>query len=289
MDERWKTGGWHQVGQLSMVRDNSARSTSKQQRNEMKGVVLRLFCAVVLQAIPRYTGAQAPELGDWNQTMEASANLLFGAAEGRVGALSAGANRADSTLELRADVRFSYADAKDNDGETSVTARTSRLSFGIDRHPFARISPFAFGSLESSLQQRVARRYAAGAGAKLTIIPPGDNKTDVSLALLWEQTNALHPAPDVDPTVTLARWSLRARASRRLTNAISLDHATLWQPATDDLGRYTTETRTRLVITVNSSLSLTATLRDRYDSEAVSRGSASNHDGQVLFGVLAKF
>jgi hypothetical protein len=255
----------------------------------MKGAVVRLLWVAVLQAIPRYTGAQAPELGAWNRTIEASANLLFGAAEGRVGALSAGANRADSTLELRADVRFSYADAKDNDGETNVTARSSRASIGVDRHPFALVSPFAFGSIESSLQQRIARRYAAGAGAKLTIIPPGDNKTDVSLALLWEHTNALDPAPDVDPSVTLARWSLRARANRRLTDAITLAHSTLWQPVADDLGRYTTATSTSLVIKVNSSLSLTATLRDRYDSEAVSRGSASNHDGQVLFGVLAKF
>ena len=245
--------------------------------------------AVLLLAGPRLATAQDPGLAKWNRTVEASANILFGAAEGRVGALAAGANRADSVLEIRAEVRFSYADARDNDGETSVTARASRIALAIDRHPFSLFSPFAFGSLESSLQQRIAQRYAAGAGAKLTIIPPGDNETSVSLAMLWEQTEALHPAASVDPSTTLARWSLRVRANRRLTSTLTVAHVTLWQPVADDLGQYTTETRTGLVIKVNSSLSLTATVRDKYDSEAIARGSASNHDGQVLFGVLAKF
>jgi hypothetical protein len=42
-------------------------------------------------------------------------------------------------------------------------------------------------------------------------------------------------------------------------------------------------------VALNSSLSLTVTLRDRYDTEAITRGAASNHDGQLLFGVRAKF
>jgi hypothetical protein len=225
----------------------------------------------------------------WNRTIEANANLLFGAAEGRVGALLAGANRADSSLELRAELRFSYADGPDGDGNVSVTARSSRLSLGVDHHPFAQFSPFAFGTAESSLQQRIAQRYSAGGGAKLRLLPPGDNETSLSLALLWEQTRALDPAPGDDETSTLARWSLRFRGNRRLTSTVTVSHLTLWQPATKDLGLYTTETSTGLAVALNSSLSLTVTLRDKYDSQAVERGSDSNHDGQVLFGVRAKF
>jgi hypothetical protein len=30
-------------------------------------------------------------------------------------------------------------------------------------------------------------------------------------------------------------------------------------------------------------------VRDKYDSQSVVRGAASNHDGQLLFGVRAKF
>jgi hypothetical protein len=225
----------------------------------------------------------------WNRTVEASANLLFGAAEGRVGALAAAVARADSALDLRAEVRFSYSDAQDSDGNVSVTARSSRLTLGIDHHPFAQFSPFAFGTAESSLQQRIAQRYSAGGGAKLRLVPPGDNETSVSLALLWEQTQALNPGPDDDPRTTLARWSLRFRANRRLTSAVQLTHVTLWQPATKDLGLYTTETTTGLAVALNSSLSLTLTVRDKYDSQSVVRGAASNHDGQLLFGVRAKF
>lgn len=242
---------------------------------------------VVTLAGPIAAGAQSTTV--WSRTVEANANLLFGAAEGRVGALLAGVSRADSSLEFRFDARYSYADSPDDDGNPRVTARASRLSMGVDHRPFAQFSPFAFGSAEASLQQRVASRFSAGGGAKLRLIPPGDNEASVSLALLWEQTRALNPEPDQKETVTLARWSLRARANRRLTSHVTLSHQTLWQPAAKELSQYTTETQTSLSAALNSSLSLTVTLRDRYDSESIVRGATSNHDGQLLFGIRAKF
>jgi hypothetical protein len=66
-------------------------------------------------------------------------------------------------------------------------------------------------------------------------------------------------------------------------------HTTLFQPVADELSRYTAETTTGLAVTLNASLALTVTLQDRYDSEARGRGASSNHDGQLLFGVRAKF
>ncbi|HEX9563021.1 MAG TPA: DUF481 domain-containing protein [Gemmatimonadaceae bacterium] len=225
----------------------------------------------------------------WNRTVEASANLLFGAATGRVASLTAGVARADSGLDLRAEMRFSYADAEDAEGVSSVTARSSKVLLGIDHHPFARFSPFAFGSAEANLQQRIAHRYSLGGGAKLRLVPPGDNEASISLALLWEETRTLRPEPGVDPSIALARWSLRFRANRRLNGVLQVTHTTLFQPVADELSRYTAETTTGLAVTLNASLALTVTLQDRYDSEARGRGASSNHDGQLLFGVRAKF
>lgn len=244
---------------------------------------LALFLALLA---PGVTHAQAPA---WNRTIEASANLLFGAAEGRVGALAATAGRADSGLDVRSELRFNYADAQDANGVVSVTARSNRFSLGAELRPFARISPFASGSIESSYQARIERRISAGGGAKLTIVPPGDNEASLSLALLWEQTTALRPAVGVDPTESLARLAMRFRFNRKLSSSVQFTHNTLWSPAADDLGRHTTETVTGLAIALNTSLSLTLSLRDRYDSEATLRGATSNHDGQLLFGVRAKY
>lgn len=234
-------------------------------------------------------GTANAQAGQWHRTIEANANLLFGAAKGRVGAVLANTARADSNLEFRAEMRFQYADAPNSEEVVKVTARSSRYSLGLDYKPYGQFSPFFFGSAEASLQQRVAHRYAAGGGAKLRLIPPGDNEASLSLALLWEETQALHPAEGQDASVTLARWSLRLRASRRLSSSVTMTHQTLWQPAAKELGSYTTETQTGLAIALNSSLSMTVTLRDRYDSEADTRGAISNHDGQVLFGIRAKF
>ncbi len=225
----------------------------------------------------------------WNNTVEANANLLFGAAKGRVAAFLANTSRADSTVEFRAEMRFSYADAPNDEEVVKVTARSSRFSLSLDYRPYDRFSPFYFGSAEASLQQRVAHRYASGGGAKLRLIPPGDNRLDLSLALLWEETRALNPAPDKRATVTLARWSLRLRADRRLSSAVTMSHQTLWQPAAKALNSYTTETQTGLAVALNSALSTTVTLRDRYDSAAITRGALSNHDGQLLFGIRARF
>ena len=241
---------------------------------------------VAALAAPLPAGAQT--LG-WSGTAEASANLLFGAAPSRVVSLAGGVARADSALELHADVQLTYADTREEDGPRHTTARATRVTAAADGRPFARVSPFAFGSAETSLQQRVAGRFAGGAGAKLTLHRKGDDDVSVSQALLGERTRALRPAAGVAPVTTRTRWSLRARYRRQLTDALRVTHVTFYQPAVDRPGRYTADSNTSLVVAVNGSLSLTATLHDRYDSEARRRGARSNHDGNVLFGTRATF
>jgi hypothetical protein len=86
------------------------------------------------------------------------------------------------------------------------------------------------------------------------------------------------------------RWSLRARYRRRIAPTVRLTHVTLYQPTVDaPVARATAESTTILAVDVRPGLAFTATLRDRFDSEARRRGARSDHDGQVLFGVRAAF
>jgi hypothetical protein len=226
----------------------------------------------------------------WNGRTEVSGNVLFGAARGRLVSLAAAASRADSALEAEVDMRLSYADAvADNEDARRVTARASRFSLGADYRPFDRVSPFVFGSMETSLQQRIARRFATGAGAKYTFSRDGDNDLSLSLALLWEHTRALDPDSTQPATTSRTRWSLRGRVRRKLASNVSFSHVTFYQPAVDRFERYTADSNTSLAFAFNETLALTLTLRDHIDSEARRRGARSAHDGQFLFGLSASF
>jgi hypothetical protein len=241
-----------------------------------------------LPSIIRAPAIRAQEVG-WSGAIEGSANVLFGAARERLVALKAGTQRADSALEVQGDFLLSYADSRREGEERTVTARAVRVSLGADYRPFDRWSPFWFGSVESSLQQRVDRRYSTGAGVKLTFFRDEGDDASASLAVLWEQTRARDPEPPTPFSETQARWSLRLRARRQLTETTRLEHVTFYQPAVDQLARYIVETTTSLAVTITTRIALTGTLRDRYDSEARVRGARSNHDGQVLFGARAHF
>lgn len=244
--------------------------------------------AALLLALTFSRPAEGQELG-WTRMLEASGNILFGAAHGRLVSFAAGATRADSALEIRGDAQLTYADSRDDDGRRSVTARSSRATFALDHRPFHRVSPFVFGSVETSLQQRVARRYSTGAGAKLTLQRREGDEASVSLALLWEHSRALDPPPESPATATRVRWSMRLRVRRQLSEKVSLTHVTFYQPAIDRPARYTADSNTSLAAAISESLALSVSLRDRYDSEARGRGAPSNHDGQLLFGVRASF
>jgi hypothetical protein len=187
-------------------------------------------------------------------------------------------------------MRFNYADDRDADGPRMVNARAMQLSLGFDYRPLDRWSPFVLGGFETSLQQRIANRTSAGAGAKLTLLHKDRDDVSISLALLAERTRALAPPDSVAGVETRTRWSLRFRHRRQLTPTLFFSHVTYYQPAVGDpLARYTIDATAALEATMTSVISLTATLRDRYDNEARSRGATSNNDGQFLLGLRARF
>ena len=75
-----------------------------------------------------------------------------------------------------------------------------------------------------------------------------------------------------------------------MTEGLYASHATFYQPSVaNPTTRYTVNAVTALEQTVTSVVSLTMTLRHRYDSEARARGAASDNDGQFVVGLKATF
>lgn len=248
---------------------------------------LRRVAALAWCLTPLATPAAAQTLG-WHGGAEANGTFLFGSASDRLAALNLDGSRADSTLEVRGDVRFGYGDGVRDGADRVVTARSVGVSVGMDYLPFGRYSPFWLGSFESSLQARVADRFSGGVGTKWTIRRVGDNEASVSVAALVERTQPL--APDTGaalPVTWRNRWSLRVKLEHRLSSAVTISHTTFFQPTIDRIGRSTATTVTSLETKLTGKLGLTLTLRDNYDSEARSRGARSNSDGQLLVGLRA--
>lgn len=130
------------------------------------------------------------------------------------GALKAGTQRADRMVEMQGDLLLTYADARTEDDEREVTARALRVSLGADYRPFERVSPFWFGSAESSLQQRIDRRYSTGAGAKLTLYREEEDDVSAGGDDQYPHCRHRHAARSLRQRSTVAR---RAQQSRRAT------------------------------------------------------------------------
>ncbi len=231
--------------------------------------------------------------------MQADGNLLYGAASQRVFAAGAGVQRESAVLQWRADLSGGYGDSREQEtGRRRVIVRNGRATTSVDWHPRAAFSPFAFGTAESSLQQRIASRVSGGAGGKWTLWRPPVAKdgfgqdASVSAALLAEVTRGL-PGDDAPATGRGAgrryRWSARARYRTRITPTLRFSQLTFYQPTVGRIGRYTLESSSELALAVTLRTQFTVTHRERLDSEARDRGASSIRDGQLLFGVRTRF
>ena len=250
--------------------------------------IARTLAAVALTglvAAPCRAGAQI--LG-WKTEAEASASLFFGNTEQRLAALRSTVARADSVIEGKIDLRFAYADQTMEDEQRGVTKRAWLASGTLDYLPFARVSPFIIGNVESSLEQRIALRYSGGAGAKYTFVQNERGEASFSLAMLGERTRVAAGAP-APAREALARWSARLRLDRRLHERLRLTHLTFYQPEVSAVERFTLSSTSTAAYEMNRLLSATISFLETYDSEATLRGARTNHDGQLLFGLLTTF
>ena len=224
----------------------------------------------------------------WKTEAEANASLFFGNTEQRLAALRSAISRADSVVESKVDVRFAYADQTTEQDVREVSKRSWLATGTVDYRPFERISPFLISNIESSLEKRIDLRYSGGAGAKYTFVATERAEASFSLAMLAERTRVADDAPAPD-RASLARWSGRLRLDRRLHERLRVTHLTFYQPEVSTFERFTFSSTSTAAYEMNRLLSATISFLETYDSEATRRGARTNHDGQLLFGLLSSF
>ncbi len=250
----------------------------------------RLLAVLLLHLLPCALAAQG--LG-WDVKAEASAAAFFGNTRQSTLGTRLSAGRADSTMDVRTNGEFTYSEAEggavdDRERPMFVAKRSWRTALTADYRPFARVSPFALASIESSFEKRIDRRYSGGGGAKVVFVRNERTTSDFSLAVLAERSLLPDTAgPRIEET--LARYSARFRLERKMGERAVAAHETFYRPEVSELERFTLTSRTSLAYKMTTTLALQASFLDNYDSEARDRGARSNNDGELLFGVAATF
>ncbi len=266
-------------------KDNAVRAAAGANAPIVRRMVRFAAACGLAVMVPAVAQAQPP---DWKIETEANASVFFGNSDQRVIATRGEVVRVDSLLEVEASMRFAYADAAVRGEDREVTKRSWIAALSADHRPYARYTPFLFGSVESSFEKRITRRYSAGLGGKLTFARTPRTETSVSLALVGERTNAAATiAPSGDGT--LARWSSRFKARHAFDDRLSFTHETYYRPSVRSASDFNVASSSAIAYQLRESVSLTFSFVDSYDSEARRRGANSNNDGQILAGVLARF
>jgi hypothetical protein len=235
-----------------------------------------------------FAGYASHASGQTRVTREAelSASIFFGNTSQRLAAARFGVARADSGLELALGARYTYADVESDAGIRAVNRRSWDATASADWRPYARVTPFVFANVESSLEKQIDFRYGFGAGGKLVFGRDSVFEHSLSAAILGEKTTPRVETPGFNDEL-LARWSVRHRLKGKLSPAVSYTSTTLYKPAFSDMGDYTVSSVNSLAVALSTILSLSVSFIDTYDSEARLRGAESNNDGQLLFGLRA--
>lgn len=169
-------------------------------------------------------------------------------------------HREKEAFELEGSVQSRYGRSEDE-----VVARNHFGVLSFDLHPADIWSPFLFMTAERDPFKRLDLRFAGGAGAKYTPFAKrrGADDVSISLALLYSRED-LRPS-ELDPVPndrSLARWSLRVRGGRELSEAVNVRHVTFYQPMIDQMADYLlrSETGAKVLLTERLALSVSYAL-----------------------------
>ncbi len=225
----------------------------------------------------------------WRVEGELGASVFFGNRDQATVTSRAQMERADSSYEFSTKADFAYGEATDDAGVAFVNKRSWSVGSNVDYHPFSRVSPFIFGTVQSSFEQKIGLRYDVGAGGKINIVRNDVSRVDFRGALLVEQTRSADQN-GVGGDKTLARWLGVLRVRRTLDEGrITFNCETSYQPVFDDLGDYTVDFESSIAFQLSEVISLKLSLVDKFDSGAKDRGARTNNDGQLFFSVLSSF
>jgi hypothetical protein len=219
---------------------------------------------------------------------ELSGNIFFGNTRQVLAALRSEIERIDSAFSARGQFRYNYGETTTDAEGTVVSKRSWIGATNYDIRPFADFTPFVRGSVESSFENRIARRLSAGGGARLNMVR--DSLTDVifSAGVNGERTMPLPPGDSAGVT-TLARGATSLRLRRIISPRLTFASETAYSPALSEFDDYTILTLNSLKVKLARFAGLTLTFRDGYDSRAMLRGALSNNDGEILVGILTTF
>lgn len=254
-------------------------------------ILAKCFGVAVLIAAstPSLLASQdAPDASVWSGTVQANGSVLFGNTEQRIVGGKVTVARGDSVMELGAELQTLYGESSVEGQDPQVVKRLWLGALTFDWRPHARLSPFMFGSVESNLEKRIAQRYSLGIGAKQTFLSTETTETSLSVALLEERTVPRAEAPDPS-AVRLERWSLRGRVRHAFNDRVRASHVTFWKPEVRATDRYLIQSTSELILQLTEAMSFSILLVDNYDSEARTRGARVYNDGQLLFGIAAKW
>ena len=225
----------------------------------------------------------------WAVQGELGASIFFGSRDQATLTSRAQMERADSSYEFSTKADFAYGEATDEAGTTFVNKRSWSVGSNVDYHPFSRVNPFIFGTVQSSFEKRIDLRYDAGAGGKISILRSDVSRVDFRGALLVEQTRSADSNGGGEDE-TLARWLGVLRVRRTLAEGrITFDASTMYQPVFDAFDNFTIDFESSLAFQLSEVISLKLSLVDKYDSGAKDRGASTNNDGQLFFSVLSSF
>ena len=220
---------------------------------------------------------------------EIAGSFFFGNTRQTVAATRAQFERGDSSSAFRALGRFNYGELHTDGIGVTVNKRSWDAGANYDLHPYADFTPFVKAMVESSFENRIERRFSAGAGSRYNVIRTTATDLIFSLAASGEQTHPLAPPGAVAAAITLARGSSAVRLRREFTPAVSFTSESAYQPALTEPDDYTITSVNSLKVKLARFAALTLTFRDNYDNQAVRRGARVNNDGEVLVGLLTTF
>ena len=216
---------------------------------------------------------------------ELSGNLFFGNTRQLLTTSRLGYEQVDSAYQTRTEGRFNYGQTKNAADVTEVSKRSWVVNGSADLRPFADVVPFVQALVESSLEKKLDRRYSAGTGARYNIIRSPLLDVIVSAGVLGERTKVLDTLPDT-PEIGVGRGLATLRVRRQFSDRVAFTSESGYQPALRAFDHYTFSSDNSLQFKMSKRMSFTFSLRDTYDSEAISRGARTNNDGELVVGVL---
>ena len=232
--------------------------------------------------------APAARKSPWSGTAQANGSAFFGTSDQRVVGARASISHTDSGFALGASSEVVYGDAKLDREFRHVTKRMLLGTVSLDYRPHAPLSPFVLVTVESNLEKKIDGRYSISIGARQLLHRSEHSETSLSAAIVDELTTPYAAAAPI-PSTRLTRWSFRARAKHEFDDRLRTSHTTFWMPSARTAARYLVRSTSEAQYALTRIVNFTTSVQVNYDSEAMARGARVNHDGQVMFGIGARW